>query len=77
MTDMPDDIMKTAREMARRILHPTELERLASLLTPEDRIARALLAERERFALYLEQRNGEIQDRQEIATEIRRGGDAS
>lgn len=46
MSDMPEDIWEQANEIYRLIANPTKLEKMAQLLTPVERIAYALWAER-------------------------------
>jgi hypothetical protein len=50
MSEMPQDIWEKANEIYRLIANPTKLEQMASLLTPQERIAYALWAERKRGA---------------------------
>lgn len=62
--DIPDDVWKVAQDVAKSLWLTT---------AKTTHIARAILAERERCALYIEQRSGSIPDRQEIAAAIRKG----
>lgn len=73
-TIVADDLMRSAREIERRILRPTQIERMAALLTPAEIIALALHEERERCADIVET-DGKIGgiDRDRIADTIRKG----
>lgn len=80
MTMIPDDVMKVAGGVVAD-LHAAIESRFGVVLTGDlalvemlaKPIGTAIVAERERIAVFIEQRPGSIPDRQEIAAAIRKG----